>query len=376
MIKELFLGTEDPVLKIYENNSIPKNSANLLDEVGSVRKSVPSVVRAEGSLFSIRVISQHLKEMDYPEKSLNSMLKCGTPNGIEIIKNCNCSTEVVECTYSCCLRTCFKCSKKRQRRLRRQLLPKLEALPRNRDADSLYFLTISPKNYENFQDGFKNITKSFSKFLRIKYIQERVKAGIWAVESKTKNRYGEDKGWNIHIHAILYGRRLDNQIRGKCRRCGQNALRFDYESKRFCCKNSNCNSFEVEKYGDSKLVQIFQKCSGFPCNVRISRLNTASFTLNYLLKYISAGQDDFVRVEDIALYIKHTRKRKLINAFGFMKVFLSLKIKEVYLCKKCKSPIKFLWDLQLVMQIRVEAKKLEYLSMLEKERLKNAMRIV
>jgi len=337
------------------------NSANFGAFSPDVRKSSQSLESPRGSIFSNTAISQHLRELGYPERSIVNLLKCGTPNGIEIIKSCQCSTDIVEMSYRCNLRTCPVCSSKRKRRIRRQFLPKLESLPTNRNAENLYFLTISPSNYPDFITGLKHIRQSFNKFLRIKYIKDRVQAGLWVVETKNHN----NKGWNVHIHAVIYGRRLDNQIRGVCRCCGQNLLKYDYKADKLYCANRNCLSTNVERIGQPKVLGIWEKCSKGKANIHISQLNSASFTLNYMLKYISANKDDFDRIEDVAFYIKHTRKQKLLNSFGFLRLELKY-LKEVWNCRKCKTPLVFTFDLQIISQIKSDKARREEMEMLEK----------
>ena len=358
--EECFLPSHDPnlshhpvspdVSQLGVDNSV--QNANSGGKAHDICESVSSV-SPEGSIFSITAISQHLKELGYPENSIRSMLKCGQPNGIEMIRECSCSTDVVEMSYRCNLRTCPSCSKKRKRRIRRQFLPQLEALPRNRNGNMLYFFTISPANYSDPKEGLVHIRKSFNKFLRNKYIKERVKAGLYVTETKNKG-----KGWNVHIHAVIYGRRLDNQIRGKCRDCGQNLLKYDYQNDKLYCANSKCNSVNVERVGLPKVLSIWEKCSNRKANIHIQMQNSASFTLNYMLKYISANKDDFENELQVAQYIKITRKQKLFITFGLSKVVVT---KVVRYCPKCKSPYSFLFDLQIVSLLKeIEKERIDH----------------
>ena len=324
------------------------SSANPPAGSGAVSKS-ESFVSPKGSLFSSSVISEHLKALGYPSKSLLSMEKCGLKNGVEIVALCEgCGARLIDMTYKCSLRTCPECSSIRKRRIRKRFMPYLSSLPHNRDADHLYFLTISPVNYKDFYVGLAHIKYSFKKFMRTKYIRERVKAGLYVIE--TKNAGG--KGWNIHIHAVIYGRRLDNRIRGKCRSCHQNLLRFDYPNKRFYCANRKCNSLDVVHSSDSKIVSLFKQCSGGDCNLHISQLGSPQYTLNYMLKYISANKNDFDRPEDLAEYIYLTRKQKLLNVFGFF--FKYKPPKEQKICRFCKGNVSYIWDMQIVAQIKSE----------------------
>jgi hypothetical protein len=288
---------------------------------------------AKRSTFSNSAISSHLYKLSYPEKSINSMLKCGEENGSFIYKSCNCGQEVINLSHKCNLRTCPTCSKTRKRRIRRQYLPFFKNLAQNRTY-FLYFLTISPKNYDNLAEGIAHVKKSFSKFLRLKYIRERVKAGLYVIESKKG-----DKGWNVHIHAIIYGRYLDVRARGLCLDCNQNLLKKDHISNKFYCANRKCNSQNVILKEKSGIIGLFEKSAKRPANIHISRLSSSSFALNYMLKYISANKEDFQTPEDMAEYIFVTHKKKLINTFG---LFYNLKVvKTPCICSKCEGYITF-----------------------------------
>ncbi|MFA5174313.1 MAG: protein rep [Candidatus Pacearchaeota archaeon] len=235
------------------------------------------------------------------------MLKCGETTGFNALMHCGCKTQVIHFTHHCCLRTCPSCSKIRKRRIRNKYLPFLSGLHQDRKY-FLYFLTISPKNYENLEDGLDHIKKSFSKFLRHKYIKERIKAGLYVIETK-----GTEGNWNIHMHTIIYGRYIDNKIRN----------------------NKN-----------SKIVDLFRESSGREVNIHISKQNSTKFTLNYMCKYISANKDDFETELDLAKYIFQTRKRRLIHTFGeFYKIKIQIK-KQI--CPHCNQPIEYIIDIEVV----------------------------
>ena len=260
------------------------------------------------SLLGNSAITSHLQELGYPEKSLKSLERCGINSGFKIIAHCGCETKIISLNYHCNLRTCKDCSKIRKRRIRNKYLPFLERLHQNRK-EFLYFLTISPKNYNNLKEGLKHIKKSFSKFLRHKYLEERIKAGLYVVETK-----GTEGNWNIHIHAIIYGRYIDNKVRSD--------------------KNS-------------KIVSLFRQSSGREVNIHVQKQSSTKFTLNYMCKYISANKDDFKTDLDMAKYIFFTRKMRLINTFG--KEFYNIKIKKTcQICNKCHQPIEYIIDFEVV----------------------------
>jgi hypothetical protein len=235
------------------------------------------------------------------------MLRCGEETGNIVFVNCRCSSKAVNLKHHCCLRTCPDCAKLRKRKLRNKYLPYLSKIYQDRK-NYIYFLTISPRNYDSLEDGLKKIRKNFNKFIRHNYIKERVKGGLYVIESKQSN--GK---WNIHIHAIVYGRWIDNKIR---------------------------------KEKDSKLVSLWKKSSKEDVNIHISRQGSTLFSLNYMLKYISANKDDFNTPLDMAKYILSTRKMKLISTFGmFFKAKFEI-IKPV--CPHCNMQIYFVFDFEVM----------------------------
>jgi hypothetical protein len=302
------------------------------------RSSLPDN-KAISSHFDSDLLTNELIKLGYPERSIDNMRNCGTNTGFIILKDCGCGTSSFNARYSCNLRTCIPCAKKRQKRIRNQYYPYMRDLHSDRNRDQLYFLTLNIPNFDNFAEGLTTLRKSFNKFIRTKYIKERIKGGMYVIESKHSER-----GWNIHIHCVFYGRRLDNRVRGKCS-CGQTLMKFDRGDKRFYCANKNCNSKLVTNIKDSKISQIFEKASGFRPMVDISRAGSGLSTLNYMLKYISSNKEDFSSVKAMAEYISGSRKKKLINTFG---MFFKDKIKpQKCMCFMCSQEIIYSLDFEI-----------------------------
>lgn len=295
---------------------------------------------AQRSLFSSSAITSHLRELGYPESSLSSMFKCGQ-HSCQIVKTCDCGVSLIDCKHSCNLRTCSNCSLKRKRRIRKQYLPFLQDFHPNK-TDFYYFLTISPKNYDSFDEGLEHISKSFSKFVRLKYVKDRVKAGLYVIETKNTG-----KGWHVHLHAIVYGRWLDNRLRGKCLECNQNLIKKDPLTMKFYCANSKCNSQSVVVKDDSKVVSLFKKSSGRDCNIHIQRQSSVAHSLNYMLKYISSSKEDFTDVKSYSQYLFYSYKRRLISSFGlFYKHKPSKKL--IHVCVHCQKNISFCYDPEII----------------------------
>jgi hypothetical protein len=200
------------------------------------------------------------------------------------------------------------------------------------------FLTISPSNYPTLDGAFKDIRKKFTKFLRRKYLKERIKAGFYVIDPKQS----PDGTWNLHIHAILYGRWLDYRLRGKCLKCGQNLLKFNRFSRKFYCANRKCNSEHVIRYKDTRLCREWEDSAGSPAHIYGERVKFTHGAVSYLTKYISVDKNTFLSSEETAKYIFHTRKQKLISAFG---MFYGSKFpKRIFYCPDCGSPIHYSFD--------------------------------
>lgn len=309
-------------------------------------KTMASSPRAEGPLFTLNAISSHLESLGYPETSLKSIKKCGVSSGFKIIARCGCGTRLIPLNYHCNNRVCPSCSKIRRNRILRKFLPMLKSFSINpHSKDKLVFLTISPQNFSNVT-GISKVRRHFSKFMRLKYIKERIKGGLLIIETKTKNIHGEYRGWNIHLHAIIYGRFLDNRIRGKCSGCNQSLLKFNRTSKKYYCANHNCLSTNVISFGDSKLVRLWKESSGMACHMWVDPIRSYKGSLIYVSKYIASNKNDFFSLDHLAIYVNAIQKQKLISTFG---CFFKFKfVKSPYLCHRCNEPIEFIFDIEII----------------------------
>lgn len=310
----------------------------------------------EGALFNYSVIYEHLKELGYPSKSIESMQRCGVLTGNSIVKGCyDCGDyKFIPLKWHCCLRTCTECAKTRSNKLKRKYMPIMDRFNVSRGKlKSLYFLTISPPNFSDYKEALKFITHTWKKFYRSKYIKERVDSGFWVVETKQS----KEKGWNVHIHALFYGRRLDNCLRGKCLKCHQSFIKMDPQNKKYYCANRKCNSTDVIVKENSKIVEIWKKASRNTAMINIQELRSSKGGLNYVLKYVSANKNDFEDEKAFAEYIFYSKKQKLINAFGkfhnINKYFLWASLLEAdkkEVCSRCLSEDCFLMFDQKVIE--------------------------
>lgn len=287
-------------------------------------------------------LTQVLEEKGFPEQKIENMLKCGSPVDFLIVKQCSkCKvSHTSQGKYHCNRRTCSYCNQKRQRRIVSQYVPYLQYYVDKKKGDdcTLKFLTINPQNYKNLKEGIKDIYKTLGKFRRRKYISERIKAGIWVIEAN----YNYDlDNWNVHVHMIFYGRRLDHYARGKCFDCNQNLIKFDYDKKPYCA-NHKCNSTNVYYKKDSKLVREWKKSSKKEVNIRIEQIYNQNKMVQYLTKKIAyMGKYDMesVHIEKMADFIMATDKQRLINKFGD---WHSMPMPKMYAkCNLCSGVIDF-----------------------------------
>ena len=219
---------------------------------------------------------------------------------------------------------------------------------------SYKFLTIKPKNYDDFEYGKKHIRESFRKFIRRKYIKERVKGGFYVIEVTNHG-----KGWNFHIHCILFSRVLSNTYRGKCS-CGQSYLKKDRFTNKLYCASRQCNKIFEGEFEKPRLVQEWEASSKRSCFMDISWIRNRDSVINYSLKYVTSHKDSFDNIEDFAYFIKNTYREKLINSFGefsgvsakYGNSYIPYSLfkknnKKVCICPDCNSVIKYQFDLEI-----------------------------
>lgn len=321
----------------------------------------------ESALLGKRAISSHLssslRKLGHPERAIRSLEKCQQQTGGYFLQWCDCghSNNIHPLKHWCNNRTCPPCAEKRKKRLRNLYLTSLLKLEQNNKL-SLKFLTISPQNYTNLKEGLKDIRKNFRKFLRLKYIKKRMFGSIYIIEAKQQwagqQVYHKETGmylytvkqtsWNIHIHAIVYGKFLRNQIKGKCNQCGNRNIKFNHQTKKYRCASPNCLSHDVVAEKNSKLTREWLKCTNNqPVNMHVTRQankqtgrNNPRWTLNYMLKYISTGKEDFENEDAEAEYISSTYHTRLIETTGMFKDYPWEK--QHPHCEICKTQIQFM----------------------------------
>lgn len=316
-----------------------QNSSDLSQ---STTKGSALLVTSAISSHDTELLSE-LRRIGYPQESLISMEKCGISTGQFIMSKCDCSFKVIPLTHKCNLRTCLVCSQRRKRRIFNDYIPIISQYTTSPySKEFLYFLTIAPEHCSDLKQGIQTLRKNFNKFIRNKYVKDRIKGGLYVIETKNIGN-----GYHVHLHAIINGRWLDNRIRGFCPKCKQNLIKKDRITDKYYCGNRNCNNTEnLYVSQDSKIVQIWKNCSKKNVHIHIQRQFTPAHTLNYMLKYISSNKNDFQNIPQMANYIYTTRKQKLITKFGS---FFDVKFpKAPCLCKKCGSPIEYIYDMRII----------------------------
>lgn len=304
---------------------------------------IQQIQEERSSSLVLLEISEHLKTLNYPENALNDFLHCGEFTTIFLKGKCSCNTHLRQLTRRCNKRFCPSCSDVRKKRIKRRMLLYLRDHFNNRNY-SFKFLTISPENYDNLEEGIKHLKKSFRKFYRRKYLRERIKGGYFVLECTNNGN-----GWNLHLHCIIYSRHLDNVYRGKCLHCGQTYLKRDPVSKKFFCANRGCNKFYHGIIRKPRLALEFEQSSGRSCFTDISHISRKKSVVNYCLKYISVEKGSFQNNFQYAQYIKSTYNQRLISPFGD---FSSLpKTKSVSICFNCDGIIRWKLDIGFMKDI-------------------------
>ncbi len=334
----------------------------------------------KGSLFSNRVIFQinpiydiipYLQVLGYPETSIKSLLRCGEPTGGEYAIEGKEGWNILPQRHHCDKLGCDYCAKRRKRRVINKYSHFILNLQQTRNT-FLRFLTISPENYEEsyifeyeqkgeiiilygLEAAIKHLILCFSEFRKHEEIKNKLLGGLYSIEAakvyaghpyydKRGKIIGFHKktGLNTHLHAITYDTRLDNQIRGECKDCGQNLMRFDKDSGRYYCGSWKCGSYNVEiKDKNSKIVRLFSKISEREVNIDIRKLDHPSKYLGYMLKYITDYNKNFTSPADLAKFIYASKKKKLVHPFG---CFRSV--------EGVKSSTKIITDYELIRQIK------------------------
>ncbi len=299
---------------------------------------------AKRPLLDYKGISEHLHRLNYPEKALYNFEHCGEPKNIYILGSCGCGTYPIQLKINCDNKFCPICSKKRNLRLKKRLLPYLKFF-QNNSSYKWHFLTISPESYKSYEEGKKDIRMSWKRFLKRSYVKERIEGGFMSVEVTNKNGL-----WHFHIHAIIYSRRLGNTLRGYCPHCHQNYIKYNKDTKNYYCANKNCNQIYEGIVKESQTAFEFSQSSNRDCFIDISQARSPKVVLNYMLKYLTMDKDSFSNIEDYAHHIANSYKDRQINSFGKFYDFKKQISKNHLLqeiprrCKCCGEIMKFQFD--------------------------------
>jgi hypothetical protein len=280
---------------------------------GVTRKDLDSYTDLE-EVYKKEPLIKYLMDLKFSERGIQSILECQIEQTI-ITK----SGEEKKIRHHCDSPLCPHCAGRRSIRF----IKKYSYAFKKKKVDSknkFMLLTISPKNYpdtlEGLQQAHKDIKHGFSNFRRSKYFKERIQGGLWVIESKNKNKDGECNGWNVHLHCLIYGRKLDNKIRGYCNNCQKKVvLKYDKNKKAHYCFYKSCHSYDVKVNKDSTLTKIWKKASGQDVHMDI-RQRSSKQGINYCLKYISANKNEFKDLRSVAQYMKATEKKRLVHLFG------------------------------------------------------------
>jgi len=296
-------------------------------------------------------------------KVVRNRMNCGDENGYYFQQNghkesCSSCNKAILSTRNCSQSSCPRCSVTRTRKHKKKILPLLKFLPDDRDKEFFSFATITIPNTDTYIEGYEALRKYLPKVFRHPYLEENVSGTLQVIEGKVGDRYRitydmKDGKWNVHAHAIFYGRYLSNIVKGYCKDCRQ--WQMQKHGKGFRCKCCKSRNIKLKDKGKSLLRQIFEKY--FPCSVgiRIQRIGGAKHILNYMLKYLSKGKEDFAGEDTYdmeAEYVASTRYKRLFNATG---IFINPKNKKEFsgfdskkvptICRECEEAIT--WEMVL-----------------------------
>ena len=341
-------GSQEGVVpRASAGRSLFTRTATTLDLDPSAIFTLDNVIKVN-KFLKMNPLVEELLIRDYPISSIKSMLKCGQSNG-KFMKKCACQTQIINMIYRCNLKNCPDCALIRKRRLSNRYFAFLMNCKLDR-LNQIYFLTISPRNYKDLTFGMEDVRKKFNKWRKHKYLQERIQGCFYGVEHKPC----KDGSWNIHIHCILFGRRLDNQKRGKCLDCGQNLLAFDRDEHKFYCSSSKCGSRNVVEYGEPKLNALWEKSTGEKAHFDIrkikgdgafSKVDQVTKVVNYLLKYVVKGEEGFPSIQMEAEYLVAVHGKRMVSSFGsFYKVPVPQINHFGNCCPHCGSCYEYIFD--------------------------------
>lgn len=309
-----------------------------------MEQDIIQIKEARSASLDLLGISEHLKSLGYPEKALDNYLHCGEFSTFFLKGTCGCSSpHSLQLTRRCDKRFCPDCSKIRQKRIKRRMQLYLRD-HYNTPKKTFKFLTISPENYYNLEEGLKHIKQSFRKFYRRKYFRERCDGGFYVVEVTNNGN-----GWHIHLHCLIYSSRLTNVYQGKCPYCGQWYLKKDKQRGVFYCANRSCNKKYNGVIKKPRLVREFEESSGRSCFVDISHIQKKRSVINYCLKYIGVEKAKFQNSYQFAQFIVSSYNQRLISPFGD---FSHLpKIKSVSICPYCDQIIRWEVDKEMMKDV-------------------------
>lgn len=306
------------------------------------------------SSLALVEITEHLKNLGYPKNSLQDFLSCGEFSTCFLKGKClGCGAKhSVHLKRRCGKRFCDSCAKGRKIRIRKRINVYLRDHCNTRK-QTFKFLTISPKNYENLEEGLEHLKKSFRKFLRRGYSFKKNEKGRKIIDKRVSDIINggymvlectnNGNGWHLHLHCIIYSYYLENKYRGKCPHCGQTYLKKAKKSSKIYCANRSCakeyTNLDLKK---PYLATLFEQASGRPCFTDISHIQRKKSVINYCLKYIVTPKEKFQNTLQYAQFIYASYNKRLINPFGDFSTLP--KIRQVTICKICDSIIRWEFD--------------------------------
>jgi len=197
---------------------------------------------------------------------------CGTDFVVLECKNCK---KLHTFSLNCGLRICKVCTEKRYSKLRKRY----GALIRAKNPRQLSLLTLTIKNVQTLDSNtIHNLIENFVTFRRRRYVQKRLKGGLWCIEIK-----GSKGNFNLHIHIIIeskwFGRPTKSEI-------SNISIPERLTTTKGVSSKEDLLNYTGKDIGQIMLSAIWEEIAGDPV-VDIRRVRSGKEALKYVLKYVT-----------------------------------------------------------------------------------------
>ncbi|MHC1635531.1 MAG: protein rep [Candidatus Methanospirareceae archaeon] len=236
---------------------------------------------------------------------------------LERYRRCGSDFVILECEdchrrravpVRCDIRLCEACAKRRARRIRDRYLPILKGEAQSKAKNErLSLLTVTIRNVWNLEVGFKKLRKAIQRLRRIKYVKERLRAGLYVYEV-TVDEYG---WYHIHAHFIIVHKWFGSPRRNEIRSI---PLPERLKETKGIESKEDLLQRKDKDVGQIVLSAIWEYLTGDPV-VDIRVVRSPKEALRYILKYI-LKVPDFPDERYYAEFLETFEHVPLVVAFG------------------------------------------------------------